>query len=79
MNLIAIKNYLSEVKIASLGTLCENFKCEPDSLRCMLSHWLRKGCVRQFNKKNACGSSCNKCPALATEIYEWVDISPVKF
>ncbi len=72
MNLLEIKNYLQQVKIASLAQLCAYFKCDSELLRNMLHHWLRKGCIRKFSKTSVCGSACNKCHLPVTEIYEWV-------
>lgn len=73
MNLLAIKNHMMLVKIATLSSLCALFKADPDTLRCMLSHWISKGKIRQCMKKPACGSKCFKCPTATTEMYEWVD------
>lgn len=72
MSLIDIKNHMMQVKITSLGNLCSLFKADPDVIRCMLMHWIRKGKVRQCMKKPACGSKCFKCPTMTVEIYEWV-------
>lgn len=72
MSLIAIKHHLMQVKMATLDSLCAIFRSEPETLRCMLSHWIRKGKVRQCMKTPACGSQCGKCPGRVTEIYEWV-------
>jgi hypothetical protein len=72
MNLIAIKQHLSQVKMATLGSLCHIFNADPDRVRCLLKHWITKGKVRQCVKKPACGSRCFKCPSLVTEMYEWV-------
>ena len=74
MNLIDIKNYLKQVKIASLATLCSNFQCDADLVRCMMMHWTRKGTIRKFSKTPGCGGSCNKCDFAVTEIYEWIDV-----
>lgn len=73
MSLLDIKIHMMQVKMATLGSLCSLFKAEPDTIRCMLTHWIRKGKVRQCMKKPACGSKCFKCSTLMTEIYEWVD------
>ena len=72
MSLLDIKKHLMQVKIASLSSLCVYFNCESDVLRNMLGHWMRKGCIRQFNKTAACGGNCTKCLPTMTEIYEWV-------
>lgn len=72
MSLLQIKQHLMKIKITSLSSLSIYFNTDPDLLRHMLSHWVRKGCVRQCQKTPACGSSCGKCPAAVTEIYEWV-------
>ncbi|HSW93385.1 MAG TPA: FeoC-like transcriptional regulator [Gammaproteobacteria bacterium] len=73
MSLLDIKNYLMDVKIASMATLAAHFKCDSDVLRNMICHWMRKGCVRQFVRSSECAKTCGKCatpPVL--EIYEWV-------
>lgn len=72
MSLLEIKNYLMRVKIASLTSLSSYFNCDSDILRNMLSHWVRKGCVRQCLKTPQCGTKCSQCAVPATEIYEWV-------
>lgn len=72
MSLLEIKNYLMRVKIASLASLSQYFDCDSDVLRNMLSHWIRKGCVRKCAK--ACTTPCGQCNAAMTEIYEWIAI-----
>ncbi len=72
MSLVEIKKYLMQVKISSLSSICVYFNAEPDTLRQMLGHWIRKGCIRQCMKTPACGVSCGKCSPAITEIYEWV-------
>lgn len=73
MNLIDIKQHMMQVKMATLASLCQLFGADPDRVRCMLSHWIKKGRIRQCMKKPACGSQCFKCPTANVEIYEWVD------
>ena len=73
MNLLAIKNHMMQVKITTLGSLCTLFMTDPETLRCMLRHWICKGKIRQCMKEPACGSQCFKCPAAVTEMYEWVE------
>lgn len=72
MSLVDIKQHMMEVKMATLGSLCTQFKTDADTLRCMLQHWIRKGRMKQCVKTPACGSKCFKCPASAIELYEWV-------
>jgi putative ferrous iron transport protein C len=74
MSLVDLKQYLMKVRIASMSSISVYFNTEPDTLRHMLSHWVRKGCVRQCLKTPNCGSSCGKCSPLLTEIYEWVAV-----
>jgi len=73
MSLIAIKRHLMQVKVATLSSLCTLFNADPETVRCMLSHLVRKGCIRQGLKTPACGSKCFKCPSVSTELYEWVE------
>lgn len=74
MSLIEIKRYLMTVKLATLDNLCKLFQTEPDTMRCMLKHFMVKGYVRQCLKEPACGSGCFKCPTMQTEMYEWVSL-----
>lgn len=73
MNLMAIKLHMKQVKMATLGHLCQVFGAEPDYIRCLLTHWMHKGKIRLCMKRPACGSRCFKCPSTVTEIYEWVE------
>ncbi len=74
MSLLEIKQYLMQVKIASIEKLSAHFHCESDVLRNMIGHWMRKGCIRQFVQSAACGKTCGKCAIPpSVEIYEWVD------
>jgi putative ferrous iron transport protein C len=72
MSLLEIKDYLIQVKAASLANLCSYFNCDSELLRQMLAHWIRKGKVRQCKKTSHCGVKCMQCSPSATEIYEWV-------
>ncbi len=74
MSLLGIKKYLMQVRIASMSSLAVYFNANPATLRDMLSHWERKGCLRKCLKTQACGGSCFKCDPLLTEIYEWVAV-----
>jgi putative ferrous iron transport protein C len=72
MSLVDIKRHMMQVKMATLASLCTLFKCDAETLRCMLQHWIRKGNIRLCLKTPACGSRCFKCPTTTTELYEWV-------
>lgn len=73
MSLVEIKRYMRSVRMATLNNLCALFKAEPDTIRCMLQHFINKGNIRLCTKHSACGSNCFKCPAADVEIYEWID------
>lgn len=75
MNLLEIRNYVMQVKIASLTHLCRYFNCDSELLRNMLCHWTRKGCIRKTTQTPACGETCGKCSPVMTEIYEWVKVT----
>lgn len=72
MNLLDIKSHMMQVRMASLSSLCVYFNSDAEVLRGMLSHWVRKGKMRQCSKTPQCGVKCGKCSPLLTEIYEWV-------
>jgi hypothetical protein len=73
MSLIAIKQHMTTVRMTTLASLCSLFGTSPETMRCLLSHWIKKGKIRQCQNQAACGTKCFKCPAAAAEWYEWVD------
>lgn len=67
-----IKLIFTEKNTVSLVELTQQLNAEPDAVRGMLSHWIRKGRIRPFQKKAGCGSKCGKCDPATTEMYQWV-------
>ncbi len=69
--LIAVKNHMAGRGITSLRELALHFQVDPDVMRGMLEHWLRKGRVR---RQAACHhSACCGCDPAVTECYWWVE------
>ncbi len=74
MILSDIKKYLLTNKQITLGELCIHFDTEPDAMRGMLEHWIRKGKVMKHTFEESCSNGCLKCCNHdAMEIYEWVE------
>jgi len=74
MSLLAIKQHMMKVRIASFQSICAYFNQDQTLLRQMLGHWIRKGCLRKMGRSAAC-ESCKQCGELVTEVYEWVAIN----
>ena len=72
MILSDIKRYLIERGSASLSDVALHFDSDPEAVRGMLEQWVRKGKVRKNLLSASCGSSCDKCDTVATEVYEWI-------
>ncbi len=72
MLLSDIKQYLQQQSGQTLLELSRQFKIEINVLREMLSVLVRKGQVRQCTKTPRCGTKCQQCSVVSTEIYEWV-------
>ncbi len=68
-----LKSYLRERQRASLQDLVWHFHSDPEAVRGVLGHWLRKGRVRKTTAEAACGTGCCKCDPLLTEVYEWLE------
>lgn len=69
--LIAVKNHMAKRGVTSLQELALHFQVEPDAMRSMLEHWIRKGRVR---RQAACHhTACCGCNPAMTECYWWVD------
>lgn len=71
--LLELKAYLSTRKIINLKELSAHFAKDPELMRQMLTHWIRKGKVCLVAKPNHCGSSCQMCQPEIAEIYQWLD------
>jgi hypothetical protein len=72
MILSDIRGYLQQRGQASLADLALHFDTDADAMRGMLQVWMRKGVVQKLTATAACGSSCTKCDAAATEVYAWL-------
>jgi len=70
MILSEVRAYLAERKRAPLSDLQLRFNAQPDALRGMLQHLIRKGRVREISGKSCDG--CCKCAPETLEIYEWL-------
>lgn len=69
-----VKRYLSERKYAPLNDIAVHFDMEPDAVRGMLDHWIRKGRV-QRHQEDPCRSDgcCGGCHDEVKEVYEWLN------
>lgn len=69
--LVKVRSYLSERGRVSLRDLVWHFQVEPDAMRGMLEHWIRKGKIIREASCPPCGSGCCQCPSDLTEFYSW--------
>ena len=67
-----VKRYLSERKIAPLNDIALHFDTDPDAVRGVLEHWIRKGRVRCHQEEGCQSGCCGSCDEHVKEIYEWV-------
>jgi hypothetical protein len=71
MLLVDVRNYLSQQGRVSLRDLVWHFHVEPDAMRGMLDHWIRKGKVMREPNSKPCGTGCCACEPELTEFYLW--------
>ncbi len=68
-----VKRYLSERKIAPLNDIALHFDMQPDAVRGLLEHWIRKGKVRRFADNSCEDNCCGGCSENGhKEVYEWL-------
>ena len=72
MILTDIRRYLEQRGKASLGDIARHLDADPEAVRGMLEHWMRKGRVLRHLAGAACGG-CSQCEGSALEVYEWLD------
>jgi len=72
MILTEIKHYIMEHKQVSLTDLALHFETDPEIMKDMLEHWIRKGRVEKVEISSCSGCSCCKgCGGPDMEIYRW--------
>ena len=68
-----VKRYLSERRIAPLNDIALHFDMQPDAVRGLLEHWIRKGKVRRFADEGCQDNCCGGCSENGhKEVYEWL-------
>ena len=72
MILTDIRRYLEHRGQASLEDIARHLDSDPEAVRGMLEHWMRKGRVRRHRAGAACGG-CSQCEGSALEVYEWLE------
>ena len=72
MILTDIRRYLEHRGQASLEDIARHLDADPEAVRGMMEHWMRKGRVRRHLAGAACGG-CSQCEGSALEVYEWLD------
>ncbi|MDJ0808188.1 MAG: FeoC-like transcriptional regulator [Gammaproteobacteria bacterium] len=73
MILADIKRYLIHHHQATLNDIALHCDADPDAVRGMLEHWIRKGRVERRVPSDACSSGCSKCDPSDLEYYVWLD------
>jgi len=72
MILSDIREYFLKQKIASLQDISSHFKVEPDAMRGMLDHWIRKEKVKKVSLDVSCAGCCQACSSRQVELYQWI-------
>ena len=68
-----LRDHLKITGTASLLFLAQRFNADPNIVRDMLGFLIRKGNVKKCTQTPHCGSTCQRCDPLLTEIYQWVE------
>jgi putative ferrous iron transport protein C len=67
--LIELRNYVVERGRVSMRDLVWRFEKEPDAIRQMLEHWIRKGRIEREVACPPCGTGCCACDSTLREFY----------
>ncbi len=71
MILSELKTYVKGRGRVPMEDLVNHFRTDPDAIRGMLDHMIRKGRIRRVDTDAENCTGCNKCEAFRLEIYEW--------
>ena len=75
MILLEVKEYIKARQWVNLQDIALHFQRDPDTMREMLKHWLRKGVIRQMPKPLGCGVKCGACKPSIAEVYCYCDVT----
>ena len=68
-----VKRYLTERKLAPLNDIALHFDMDPDAVRGLLDHWIRKGRVRLHRDTGCNSGGCGGCGEhVDKDVYEWL-------
>ncbi len=70
MLLVKLRDYIAQQRVCSLADLSQHFHSDPDALRGMLQHWLRKGLIAR--EQSGCQKGCVSCAPEQLETYRWL-------
>jgi putative ferrous iron transport protein C len=73
--LMDIKSYLAGRGPASLSEIAGSLSADPDAIRPMLDHWIRKKKIRRVGTAARC-HGCTSCALADLEFYEWAAATP---
>ncbi|WOG30201.1 FeoC-like transcriptional regulator [Endozoicomonas sp. 8E] len=71
--LLLIRDFLSEKGICTLAELSQHFEVDPEAMKAMLSHWVRKGKV--VEESSGCKQGCVSCGSEQLIVYRWLNSS----
>jgi len=74
MILLEVKDYIKQKQWVNLQDLSLHFQRDPDTMRDILGHWLRKGVVRRAPQPTGCGVKCGQCKPTIAEVYCYHDV-----
>ena len=77
MILSEIRDYVRDRGQVTLQDIAVHFDTDPEALRSMLAHWIRKGKILRRSVSADCGSSCTQCDPTAVELYVWHENGPL--
>jgi len=72
MILSEIKRYFLRQHVVSLSDLSVHFRVEPEAMRGILEHWIRKGKLRKLPQNTPCPNCSEACKSEKLELYKWL-------
>ena len=77
MILSEVREYVRRRGQASLKDIALHFDSDPEALRSILDHWVRKGRIARRTASSSCGGGCTQCDPATVEIYVWSEAPAV--
>ncbi|WP_252179770.1 FeoC-like transcriptional regulator [Endozoicomonas sp. 4G] len=69
--MLSIRDFLAEKGVCTLAEVSQHFQVDPEAMKGMLGHWVRKG--KLVEERSGCKQGCVSCKPEQLIVYRWLN------